>query len=244
MIKLPVRILVVAALGGLAFGVLSLSKIGSSPAQDVAPTGCSEPGQPGSSQAGTVAGNAGSSGNSDPNGTVSTVVNPTEGEYEWTLERMLLATPMPMTGEERDFLFKHPALEQILGWKLSDFEKYTADPLGLKHAAEEGVRWRDLCAMLKRQSKAGAKFFATEKGSKSGEPKLPSDQAGSEFERSDFDQFKTDLKRDPAGGFAKMSQWRQEIKLLANYVESMRKKAAVQGRSEEFERAVDDSGSN
>lgn len=278
MIKLPARILVVVALAGLAYGVFSVSRINSSPAQDVAPPGCSEGGEPGSSEPGAAsvspgsvganpgssggssgasggnsgsmpgnsgsagAGTSGSAGSSDPDGTVSSVVNPNEGAFEWTLERMLLATPMPMTGEERSFLFKHPPLEQLLGWKQADFDQYIADPLGLKHAAEEGVRWRGLSAMLKRQATAGARFF----GDKNEAPIFhgSSDFRGAEFENFDFDQFSLGLKKDQIGAFIKMRQWRQEIKIRAALVESMRKKAAQQGKTEEFEKAIDDSGAN
>lgn len=268
MVRLPARILVVVALAGLVYGVFSVSRMSSSPAQDVAPPGCSEGGEPGSSEPGAAggspgavggnpgsgssgsgghsgsagAGTSGSSGSGDSNGTVSSVVNPNEGAFEWTLERMLLATPMPMTGEERSFLFKHPPLEQLLGWKQADFDQYIADPLGLKHAAEEGVRWRGLSAMLKRQATAGARFF----GDKNEAPIFhgSSDFRGAEFENFDFDQFSLGLKKDRIGAFIKMRQWRQEIKIRAALVESMRKKAAQQGKTEEFEKAIDDSRSN
>lgn len=272
MIKLPARILVVVALAGLVYGVFSVSRMNSSPAQDVAPPGCSEGGEPGSSEpgmaggspgavggnpgsgssgsggnSGSVPGNSGSAGagtvgSGDPNGTVSSVVNPNEDAFEWTLERMLLATPMPMTGEERSFLSKHPPLEQLLSWKQADFDQYVADPLGLKHAAEEGVRWRGLSSMLKRQATAGARFF----GDKNEAPIFhgSSDFRGAEFENFDFDQFSLGLKKDQTGAFIKMRQWRQEIKIRAALVESMRKKAAQQGKTEEFEKAIDDSGSN
>lgn len=241
MVKLPARILAVLALAGLVYGVFSLSRINSSPAQDIAPPGCSEPGEPGSSEPGVAGGSSGASGTGDPNGTVSSVVNPNESEHEWTLERMLLATPMPMTGEERTFLSKHPPLEQLLTWKQQDFDRYIADPLGLKHAAEEGVRWRDLSAMLKRQSNAGSRFFRAEKDV---QPTFSNASPGGDFEKLDFDQFQDRLKKDPHGGFAKLSQWRQEIKVLAARVEALRKKAASQGKTEEFERAIDDSGSS
>jgi hypothetical protein len=171
------------------------------------------------------------------------VVNPNEGAFEWTLERMLLATPMPMTGEERSFLFKHPPLEQLQSWKQADFDQYIADPLGLKHAAEEGVRWRGLSAMLKRQATSGSKFLADDKNEA---PIFHSsiDSRGAEFDSFDFEKFQLGLKKDPIGGFIKMRQWRQEIKVRAALVESMRKKAAQQGKTEEFEKAIDDSGSN
>lgn len=235
MIRFSPRILGIFAIAGLVVGVFNLAKVGSSPAQDVAPPGCSEPGQAGDSGV-----SAGSPGSGDPNGTVSSVVNPTEGEFEWTLERMLLATPMPMTQEERTFLSNHPPLEKLLEWKQADFDKYISDPMGLKHAAEEGVRWRDLSAMLKRQSQAGAKFFD---GDKAVQPDLRQSTQGGDFESLDYEKFQAGLKKDSRGGFAKMSQWRQEIKVLSARVEALRKKAAGQGKTEEFERAIDDSGS-
>lgn len=252
MIKAPARILAVVALAGLVFGVLSLSKLGSSPAQDVAPPGCSESSEAGGSEPGAAggnsgvvegnpgssAGNSGSAGSGDPNGTVSSVVNPNEGGFEWTLERMLLATPMPMTPEERTFLSKHPPLEKLLDWKQADFDKYISDPLGLRQAADEGVRWRYLTAMLKRQSIAGSKYFASDKFDV---PALSESPIGADFDKFDFAQFQAGLKRDPSGGFAKMRQWRQAIKVLAGQVESMRKKASAQGKAEEFEQAIDDS---
>ncbi len=239
MVRLPVRILAVFALAGLAFGVVSLSKLGSSNAQDVAPPGSSPPsaggipdGVPGSS--GDSDGSSGSGVSSGPDQTVSSVVNPNEPAFEWTLERMLLATPMPMTQEERVFLSKHPALEKIREWSQGQFDVYIDSELGLRQAAQEGFRWRDLVSMLKKQQAAGAKFL---KKSSKKVPVLPPSEPGP-LDTADLQQFQKLVQEDHKAAFAKLKQWREEIAILAASVESMRREAEKKGQGDSFGEAL------
>ncbi len=262
MVKLPARLLAVFALAGLVFGVLSLTKIGSTPAQDVAPPGASTPpsageipdgvpgcsppsdgsagseGSEGTSGAGSSAGPNGSAGSGDSSssdGTVSSVVNPNEPAYEWTLERMLLATPMPMTGEEREFLHKHPSLEKVREWNQEQFDAYVGSELGLRQASQEGVRWRELVTMLKKQHSAAVKFLKKKPGKK--DPVLPESVAGP-LDTVDSEQFQKIFRQDFKVAFAKLKQWRQEIAVLAPSVESMRKEAEKKGQAEGFNEAL------
>lgn len=267
MVRLPARFLAVFALAGLVLGVLSMTKIGSTPAQDVAPPGASSPpfeggvpdgipgcspasdgssgsdgsngsdgsvGSPGSSGSGGSSssdGNAGSGVSSGPDGTVSSVVNPNEPAYEWTLERMLLATPMPMTQEERDFLHKHASLEKIREWSQEQFGAYVASEFGLRQASQEGFRWRGLVSMLKKQQTAAIKFLKKKPSKK--DPVLPESVAGP-LDTADAEQFEKAFRQDTKAAYVKLKQWRQEIAVLASSVESMRKEAEKRGQAERF----------
>ena len=55
--------------------------------------------------------------------------------FEWTLEKMLLATPMPMTEEGRKFLSSHPSLDSIRTWSDAQFEKYLDCDYAKQHVA-------------------------------------------------------------------------------------------------------------
>jgi hypothetical protein len=79
--------------------------------------------------------------------------------FEWTLERMLLAVPMPMTQEGRKFLSSHPSLDNVRQWDSAQFDKYIDSDYALQHVAEEAVRWRDLANMLQGQIERGSKFL-------------------------------------------------------------------------------------
>ncbi|MCC7527315.1 MAG: hypothetical protein IT342_02260 [Candidatus Melainabacteria bacterium] len=242
MVKLPARLLAVFALAGLVLGIVGLSKIGSTPAQDVAPPGGSSPpsaggvpdGIPGASSDGS-SGSGSWSSSSGPDQPVSSVVNSTEPAFEWTLERMLLATPMPITRQERDFLFKHPALEKIKDWTQEQFNSYVSSDLGTRQAAQEGVRWRELVVMLKKQQSAAASFLKKKPGKK--DPILPQSGA-SHLDTADWEQFQKSMQNDPRTAFAKMKEWRQAIAVLASSVESMRKEAEKKGLADRFNDAI------
>lgn len=249
MVKFPVRVLAVVALSGLVFVLINVAKLIPSPAQDVAPPAGSSPPVPdgipgvseGSEGAGSsgspgsgVSGSPGASGISDQDGTVSSGVNPTEPAFEWTLERMLLATPMPMTKEERDFLWSHPAIEKIREWNQGQFDDYVSTELGLRQAGQEGYRWRELVVMLKKQQIAAAgvlKRKLTKSEIVSASPREPLDS-------SSLEQFQPDLKKDTKAAFSKLKQWREEIAILAGSVESMRKTAEKKGLATKFSDAV------
>lgn len=256
MVKLPHRLLAVIALSGLVFALVNVAKLIPSPAQNVAPPsgnspavpdgipGVSEgsdgssgsPGSPGSSGASGAgaSGSAGPSGVSDSDGTVSSGVNPNEPAFEWTLERMLLATPMPMTQEERDFLSSHPPVEKLRDWNQSQFDDYVSTELGLRQAAQEGYRWRELVVMLQKQQAAAARFL---KKKLAKTEIVPASPAGP-LDTSSAEQFQSDLKKDTKAGFSKLKQWREEIAVLAGSVESMRKTAEKKGLGTKFSDAV------
>jgi len=174
----------------------------------------------------------------DPvNGTVSIKV--TGPPKEWTLEEMLLATPMPMTQEERDFLHTHPSLDGIRKWSNAEFEKYISSPLGQKHLAEEAWRWRDLAGMLNHQVAAASRIL--------GKPALPAAAVAPtkkgevDLQQASIEQFQAALstpqKKDV---FEQMKKWRQQIADLAPQMESMRKEAQGRGISDSFEEQIGD----
>lgn len=71
----------------------------------------------------------------------------------WTTERMLLAVPMPMTSEERDFLASHLPLDDIRNWSFDEFHNYIASPYGRSNVINEAFRWQDIVHSLERQNK-------------------------------------------------------------------------------------------
>lgn len=111
-------------------------------------------GQPGSSAPG-AAGDAGSGPDTPVSSGDTVSVNATGDNHEWTQEEMLLARPMPMSKEERDFVFSHKAPETIRTWSAEDFDLYVNDPIGAQQIFSEGQRWIDLRKMLIVQVRAG-----------------------------------------------------------------------------------------
>lgn len=95
---------------------------------------------------------------SDDDGVVSHT--PTEPPHEWTREEMLLAQPMPMSGEERDFVFKHKSVQRLNEWSYDDYRDYVASPIGRQILFGEGQRWIDIRMMLKAQAQFAADFVA------------------------------------------------------------------------------------
>lgn len=246
---MPVRVLVVVALSGLAFALISVAKLIPSPAQDAAPPvpdgvpgvspgyeGSGSPGEPGSASPGAagVSGSPGPSGVADGDGTVSSGVNPTEPAFEWTLESMLLATPMPMTQEERDFLSKHPPLEKLREWNQEKFDDYISTELGLRQAFQEGYRWRGLVVMLKKQQTAAAGFLRR----KLSKNEVPPAFAVGPLDGSTLEQFQAEMKKDTKAAFSKLKEWREQIAILAASVEAMRKTAEKKGLGTKFSDVV------
>ncbi len=191
----------------------------------------------------------------DGSQTVSKEASPEEQAYEWTLERMLMATPMPLTGEERNFLASHPPLPEIRSWTLDTFKKYTCSAVGRSHTAQEAARWRDTARMLRRQVAAAGKLLGEPGNTAAG--KINKSKAGSqsdkdntgskpayaggtrEMESASCKQFETWLSTgDPKMVFDEMRHWRQEIANLAPAVEQYRKAAAASGLSEQLEQAL------
>ncbi len=233
MVKLPARVLAAFALAGLVFAIIAGAKIGSAPAQDVAPPSGSSPPSSGGAP-GVSTSSPGSIGSGQ---TVSSGVNPTEPGFEWTLERMLLAVPMPMTQEERTFLSQHPPLEKIRDWTQQQFDSYVSTDLGGRQVAQEGVRWRELVVMLKRQQQAGFVVLKKKAPVFKHELALPKAAPGP-LDNADSDQFQKSVQQDSQPVFVKMKQWRQEVADLAASVESMRKEAERKGLGDRFNEAL------
>lgn len=94
----------------------------------------------------------------DADGVVSHTA--TEPPHEWTREEMLLAQPMPMSGEERDFVFKHKSVQKLNEWSYNDYKDYVASAIGRQILFGEGQRWIDLRMMLRAQAQFAADFVS------------------------------------------------------------------------------------
>jgi hypothetical protein len=101
---------------------------------------------------------ANDSAQSDADTVVSSPVN--NDNHEWTMEEMLLAQPMPMSQEERDFIFKNKSVQKIQEWNLADFTTYAAHPIGKRELQNEGTRWADIRKMVRAQASFGRDFLA------------------------------------------------------------------------------------
>ncbi len=180
---------------------------------------------------------------SDAN-TADTVVSNNEGPaHEWTQEEMLLARPMPMSQEERDFNFKNKAPETIRSWTLGAFHEFTRSPLGRKELKNEGTRWVSIRKTLRQQVAYGKAFFAnpknfqTGKKSKSGESKVPKIDASAHADTEVFDDESFEAG-ESAATFDRLKVCRQDISDLCQAIDDMKKLAVRRGRLEEFEHAL------
>lgn len=96
---------------------------------------------------------------SDPDSV--TVSHTVEGPaHEWTMEEMLLAQPMPMSGEEREFVFSHKSVQKLQEWSLKDYLEYTSVPLGRQQIWAEGQRWLGIRKMVRAQAEFTRNFLA------------------------------------------------------------------------------------
>lgn len=154
--------------------------------------------------------------------------------FEWTLEKMLLAVPMPMTAEGRTFLNTHPNLDGVRDWDIAQFDKYLDSDYAFQNVAEEAVRWRDLAQMLEGQISRGSKFLQKESSNKPKTPLFPNADAAS------IDDIRKLLsnKAERPSVLAQMKTWRQQIADLAPQVEALRKEAASKGQSELLEKVM------
>jgi len=73
---------------------------------------------------------------------------------------MLLAQPMPMSGEERQFVFSHKSVQRLNDWTYDDYKDYVASPIGRQIVFSEGQRWIGIMAMIRAQSRFAAAFVA------------------------------------------------------------------------------------
>ncbi|MBP9091022.1 hypothetical protein KBI23_08335 [bacterium] len=103
--------------------------------------------------------NSTASSSSDPDSV--TVSHTAEGPaHEWTMEEMLLAQPMPMSGEEREFVFSHKSVQKLQEWSLKDYLDYTSVPLGRQQLWAEGQRWLGIRKMVRAQAEFTRNFLA------------------------------------------------------------------------------------
>lgn len=154
--------------------------------------------------------------------------------FEWTLERMLLAVPMPMTQEGRKFLNTHPSLDNVRDWDIAQLDKYLDSDYALQHVAEEAVRWRDLARMLEGQIERGSKFLQKESSITNKPPSIKN----AESVTTDEVRKLLASKEERPGVLAQVKNWRQQIADLAPQVEALRKEAAALGQSDVLEKVM------
>lgn len=206
--------------------------------------GWSGPGSPSDPSSSDSAGAGISS--SDPStgnsGSGDTVVSsgPIGEQHEWTQEEMLLARPMPMSQEERDFVFKNKAPESIRTWTLGEFQDYTKTPMGRTQMLQEGRRWVSIRTTLKEQLALGQEFLVG-----GGKPKAkknkPVSKNGQSPEQSNevIPDFLTDEGvfegAENATTFDHLKECRQDITDLCRAIDGVKKTASKRGRLEAIE---------
>ncbi len=188
------------------------------------------------------------SGGSGGDGTVTNDVVSEDGltvshtvtgpQKEWTTEEMLLARPMGMSGEEREFDSSHRAPETIREWSLGQFQEYVKSPLGKQSMLGEGQRWIYLRRMLRGQVLNSKEFLAGKKltvpkstrrvnpdGSESTDPEfLPDTSAFAAAKSSET--------------FENLKACRQEIADLCKELDSLKTTARKRGKLETMENAI------
>jgi hypothetical protein len=153
--------------------------------------------------------------------------------FQWTLERMLLASPMPMTAEGRNFLSTHPNLDKVRTWNDAECEKYLDSDYAKQHVAEEACRWRNIAQMLETQVTRGSSFL--------GKPVPPLSKSSTSTNWSNLtaDDIRKMLDgKNRQDVFTQLKLWRQEIADLAPRVETIRKEAAAKGVSDRLENVM------
>lgn len=215
-------------------GVSGAGNPGSAGMDGQAPGG-SSPGYAGSAGSDGAPGSAPGTDNPDsPVSSGDTVsVNATGNDHEWTQEEMLLARPMPMSQEERDFVFAHKAPETIKTWSAQDFDQYVNDPIGAQQIFSEGQRWIELRKMLLIQVKAGKQLLY-------GQKKFKADNIlAAEPQNEVFIKELSDLKRNNhAEMLQKMQQCRSDITTLCNQINALQATAKKRGKQALLEQAI------
>lgn len=157
------------------------------------------------------------------NGTVS--CTQTGPQKEWTMEEMLLARPMGMSGEERDFDFSHKAPETIASWTLPQFEQYLSTALGKRSMFSEWQRWNSLNHMLAGQLAVGKAFMA-------GKRTTGAISRGSEPAENALDA------ADKMAVFEQIKACRLQLSANCKAIEALKRQAAKQGRLPKLEAAM------
>lgn len=172
-------------------------------------------------------------------GDATVSVENTGPQHEWTREEMLLARPMPMSKEERDFAFSHKAPETIRTWTLGEFQEYTKNPLGARDMISEGTRWVSLRRSLSGQLQFSKDFLSHRKISSPPRPKRITNADGSQ---SPDPEFLTDNSvfspARSAETFEKLKTCRQDISDLCKELEQVQNQAAKKGRLQALESAI------
>jgi hypothetical protein len=206
--------------------------------------GWSGPGSPSdpSSSDSTGAGISSSDPSTGNSGSGDMVVSsgPIGEQHEWTQEEMLLARPMPMSQEERDFVFKNKAPESIRTWTLGEFQDYTKTPMGRTQMLQEGRRWVSIRTTLKEQLALGQEFLVG-----GGKPKAkknkPVSKNGQSPEQSNevIPDFLIDEGvfegAENATTFDHLKECRQDITDLCRAIDGVKKTASKRGRLEAIE---------
>ena len=184
-----------------------------------------------------------SSGSSGSNANSSdTVVSsgPLGNQHEWTQEEMLLARPMPMSQEERDFVFKHKAPDSIRTWTLGEFQEYTNTPMGRTQLLQEGRRWVSIKNSLKDQLALGQDFLA---GGGRKPKKSKPNANGANGDGQSVEQIPDFLidegvfqGAESATTFDHLKECRQDITDLCRSIEGVKKVATKRGRLEALEK--------
>lgn len=150
--------------------------------------------------------------------------------FDWTLERMLLAAPMPMTDEGRKFLSSHANLDGIRTWNDAQFDKYLDSAYANQHVSEEAVRWRDIDTMLHGQLVRGSQFLKVPC------PLPPARPTAYDWKKfSVAEMLKLVEGKDRRILFEQMKVWRKEIAYMAPQVEALRKEAQSKGLADKLE---------
>jgi hypothetical protein len=154
------------------------------------------------------------------NGTAS--CTQTGPQKEWTMEEMLLARPMGMSGEERDFDFSHKAPETIGSWTLPQFQEYLNTAMGKRSMFSEWRRWNSLNHMLAGQLAAGKAFMA-------GKGTTAAIIGGSEPAEKALDA------ADKMAVFEQIKGCRLQLSANCKAIEALKEQAAKQGRLPKLE---------
>lgn len=234
------------AIPGVSSGGSPGSSSGSSSDSD---SGASSPPYAGSDSGATMPGSTGSSGSSGASSSSGddTVVSsgPLDDHHEWTQEEMLLARPMPMSQEERDFAFKNKAPESIRTWTLGEFQDFTKTAMGRSQMLQEGRRWVGIRTTLKQQLVLGQDFLAGAGHNKSKKSRSKISQPGQNAASVDGDakevipEFLSDEGvfegAESATTFDRLKECRQDITDLCRSIDGVKKTASKRGRLEALE---------
>jgi hypothetical protein len=151
--------------------------------------------------------------------TVSSSPQADEATSYWTRERMLIAQPMPMSGEEREWFAKHKSVQQIDTWTFADMQAYFDSEIGRRTIIGEGERYIGLIKMLNKQ------LVAVRHALKRKPQAIPVQQC--------------DLHvNDPAVMLREMRDLRRALHNACVELDQLQESAAKAGKTKEFDEAL------